>query len=52
MKTLKLMILSGIAVAVFSLTGCSDRSYDSEIKRSAQQSEELRDRMKYSQDDR
>ena len=52
MKTLKLWVLSGMAVAVLSLTGCSDRSYDTEAKRSVQQSEELRDRIKYNQVDR
>jgi hypothetical protein len=52
MKTLKMMILSGMAIVVLALAGCSDRSYDTDAQRSFQESQELRDRIKYTQVDR
>lgn len=52
MKTLKMMILSGMAIVVLALAGCGDRNYSSDAQRSSQESQDLRDRIKYTQVDR
>lgn len=52
MKTIKLMVLSGLAIVVLALSACSDRSYTADAQRSAQTADDLRDRIKHTQIDR
>ncbi|MDX1512779.1 MAG: hypothetical protein R3174_03455 [Gammaproteobacteria bacterium] len=51
MKIVKMLILCGVTACTLALTGCSDRSYDADAQRPAQESEQLRDRIQ-SQTDR
>ncbi len=52
MRVLKLLILSGITVCVFALTGCGDRTMDPGADRTAQQANDLRDRIRLVQRER